>query len=203
MKRSIIAAFTAAFAMTSVLATVGLAKSGTGSSKRSGQKTQQSQQSGPPQTMAEALAAEKKEHAARDAALAEKLGVSTSDLTDAQKAIRKENLDKAVAENRLTEAQRDAIVACEPDPLTCDRSNLPAGPRGGRGGPGHAGGPGREGAPQQFASQLAAKLNLDEAKVAAALKETMPRRPKGERGQRDGQGPRGAGGPGGPPPMIG
>ncbi|MFM9126366.1 MAG: hypothetical protein ACKOTA_02140, partial [Solirubrobacterales bacterium] len=158
---------------------------------------------GPPQTMAEALAAEKKEHAARDAALAEKLGVSTSDLTDAQKAIRKENLDKAVAENRLTEAQRDAIVSCEPDPLTCDRSNLPAGPRGGRGGPGHAGGPGREGAPQQFASQLAAKLNLDEAKVAAALKETMPRRPKGERGQRDGQGPRGAGGPGGPPPMIG
>lgn len=203
MKRSIIAAFTAAFAMTAVLATVGLAKSGSGSSKRSGQKTQQSQQSGPPQTMAEALAAEKKEHAARDAALAEKLGVSTSELTDAQKAIRKENLDKAVAENRLTEAQRDAIVACEPDPLTCDRSNLPAGPRGGRGGPGHAGGPGREGGPQQFASQLAAKLNLDEAKVAAALKETMPRRPKGERGQRDGQGPRGAGGPGGPPPMIG
>ena len=203
MKRSIIAAFTAAFAMTAVLATVGLAKSGTGSSKRSGQKTQQSQQSGPPQTMAEALAAEKKERAARDAALAEKLGVSTSELTDAQKAIRKENLDKAVAENRLTEAQRDAIVACEPDPLTCDRSNLPAGPRGGRGGPGHSGGPGREGGPQQFARQLAAKLNLDEAKVAAALKETMPRRPNGERGQRDGQGPRGAGGPGGPPPMIG
>lgn len=203
MKRSIIAAFTAAFAMTAVLATVGLAKSGSGSSKRSGQKTQQSQQSGPPQTMAEALAAEKKERAARDAALAGKLGVSTAELTDAQKAIRKENLDKAVAENRLTEAQRDAIVACEPDPLTCDRSNLPAGPRGGRGGPGHAGGPGREGGPQQFASQLAAKLNLDEAKVAAALKETMPRRPKGERGQRDGQGPRGAGGPGGPPPMIG
>ena len=200
MKRSIIAAFTAAFAMTAVLATVGLAKSGTGSSKRSGQKTQQSQQSGPPQTMAEALAAEKKEHAARDAALAEKLGVSTSDLEAAQKKIRRENLDKAVADNRLTSAQRDAIVACEPDPLTCDRSNLPAGPRGGRGGPGHAGGPGREGGPQQFASQLAAKLNLDEAKVAAALKETMPRRPQGDRGQRDGRGPRGAGGP---PPMVG
>ena len=203
MKRSIIAAFIAAFAMTAVLATVGLAKSGTGSSKRSGQKTQQTQQSGPPQTMAEALAAEKKEHAARDAALAEKLGVSTSDLTAAQKKIRKENLDKAVADNKLTSAQRDAIVACEPDPLTCDRSNLPAGPRGGRGGPGHAGGPGREGGPQQFAGQLAAKLNLDEAKVAAALKETMPRRPQGDRGQRDGHGPRGGGGPGGPPPMIG
>ena len=201
MKRSIIAAFTAAFAMTAVLATVGVAKSGTGSSKRSGQKTQQAQQSGPPKTMAEALAAEKKERAAREAALAEKLGVSTSDLTDAQKAIRKENLDKAVAENRLTEAQRDAIVACEPDPLTCDRSNLPAGPHGGPGGPGHVDGAGRNGGPQEMAKQLAAKLSLDEAKVAAALKETMPKPPAGAKGQRDGHGPRGAGGPGGPPPM--
>ena len=198
MKRSIIAAFTAAFAMTAVLATVGLAKSGSGSSKRSGQKTQQTRQSGPPQTMAEALAAEKKRHDARDAALAEKLGVTTSELTEAQKAIRKENLDKAVAENRLTEAQRDAIVACEPDPLTCDRSNLPAGRPGG---PGHAGAPGKAGK-DQFAKDLAAKLNLDEAKVAAALKETMPRNGQGE-GRRGGPGPRGAGGPGGPPPMIG
>ena len=198
MKRSIIAAFTAAFAMTAVLATVGVAKSGTGSSKRSGQKTQQAQQSGPPKTMAEALAAEKKERAARDAALAEKLGVSVDDLTAAQKEIRKENLDKAVAENRLTEAQRDAIVACEPDPLTCDRSNLPAGPHGGSG---EIGMRGLGGSPQQFAKQLAAKLNLDETKVAAALKETMPKRPAGANGQRDGHGPRGAGAPGGPPPM--
>lgn len=202
MKRSLIAAFTAAFAMTAVLATVGVAKSGS-SSKRSGQRTQQAQQSGPPKTMAEALAAEKKERAARDEALAGKLGVSTSDLTDAIKAIRKENLDKAVSENRLTEAQRDAIVACEPEPLTCDRSNLPAGPRGGHGGPGHVDGAGPNGGPQQFAEQLATKLNLDEAKVAAALKETMPRRQAGGKGQRDGHGPRGAGGPGGPPPMIG
>ncbi|MFM9127944.1 MAG: hypothetical protein ACKOTA_10430 [Solirubrobacterales bacterium] len=198
MKRSIIAAFTAAFAMTAVLATVGLAKSGTGSSKRSGQKTQQSQQSGPPQTMAEALAAEKKEHAARDAALAEKLGVSTSELTSAIKELRKENLDKAVAENRLTEAQRDAIVACEPEPLTCDRSNLPAGRHGG---PGHAGAPGKAGK-DQFAKELAAKLNLDEAKVAAALRETAPRHGRGE-GRRGDHGPRGGGGPGGPPPMVG
>ena len=200
MKRSIIAAFTAAFAMTAVLATVGLAKSGNTGSKRSTQQNGQAQQSGPPKTMAEVFAAERKERADRQAALAGKLGVSSSDVEDAFKAIKKENLDKAVADNRLTSAQRDAIVACEPDPLTCDRSNLPAGPRGGRGGPGRAGGPGREGGPQQFASQLAAKLNLDEAKVAAALKETMPRRPQGDRGQRDGRGPRGAGGP---PPMIG
>ena len=182
MKRSIIAAFTAAFAMTAVLATVGIAKTGS-NSKRSGQKTQQSQQSGPPKTMAEVFAAQKKERADREAALAEKLGVSTSELTGAMKELRKENLDKAVAENRLTEAQRDAIVACEPDPLTCDRSNLPAGPRGGRGGPGHAGAPGRNGGPQEMARQLAAKLDLDEAKVAAALKETMPRRPQGDRGE--------------------
>ncbi len=197
MKRSIIAAFTAAFAMTAVLATVGVAKSGSGS-KGSGQKTQQSRQSGPPKTMAEVFAAQKKERADREAALAEKLGVSTSDVSDAFKAVRKDNLDKAVSENRLTEAQRDAIVACEPDPLTCDRSNLPAGPRGG---PGHAGAPGKAGK-DQLAKELAAKLNLDEAKVAAALKETMPRHRQGD-GRRGGPGPRGAGGPGGPPPMIG
>lgn len=198
MKRSIIAAFTAAFAMTAVLATVGVAKSGN-SSKRSSQKTEQAQQSGPPKTMAEVYAAEKKEHAARDAALAEKLGVSTSALTGAIKELRRENLDKAVSENRLTEAQRDAIVACEPDPLTCDRSNLPAGPHRG---PGHAGAPGKAGK-DQFAKDLAAKLNLDEAKVAAALKETMPQRQQRGNGQRGDHGPRGAGGPGGPPPMIG
>ena len=197
MKRSIIAAFTAAFATTAVLATVGIAKTGS-NSKRSGQKTQQSQQSGPPKTMAEVFAAQKKERADREAALAEKLGVSTSELTGAMKELRKENLDKAVAENRLTEAQRDAIVACEPEPLTCDRSNLPAGRPGG---PGHAGAPGNAGK-DQFAKDLAAKLNLDEAKVAAALKETAPRHGQGE-GRRGDHGPRGAGGPGGPPPMIG
>jgi hypothetical protein len=198
MKRSIIAAFTAAFAMTAVLATVGIAKTGSGS-KRSGQKTQQSRQSAPPKTMAEVFATQKKVRADREAALAEKLGVSTSDVSDAFKAVRRDNLDKAVSESRLTEAQRDAIVACEPDPLTCDRSNLPAGRHGG---PGRAGAPGRGRGPQQFAKDLAAKLNLDEAKVAAALKETMPRRGQGE-GRRGGHGPRGAGGPGGPPPMIG
>ena len=197
MKRSIIAAFTAAFATTAVLATVGIAKTGS-NSKRSGQKTQQSQQSGPPKTMAEVFAAQKKERADREAALAEKLGVSTSELTDAMKELRKENLDKAVAENRLTEAQRDAIVACEPEPLTCDRSNLPAGRPGG---PGHAGAPGKAGK-DQFAKDLAAKLNLDEAKVAAALKETAPRHGRGE-GRRGDRGPRGADGPGGPPSMIG
>jgi hypothetical protein len=201
MKRSIIAAFTAAFAMTAVLATVGLAKSGNTGSKRSTQQDGQVQQSGPPKTMAEVFAAERKERADRQAALAGKLGVSSSDVEDAFKAIRKENLDKAVADNRLTEAQRDAIVACEPDPLTCDRSNLPAGPRGGRGG--DAGRPGRDGGPQQLAKALAAKLGLDEAKVAAALKETMPQRPQRGDGPRGGHGPRGAGGPGGPPSMIG
>ena len=201
MKRSIIAAFTAAFAMTAVLATVGLAKSGSTGSKRSAQQNGQAQQSGPPKTMAEVFAAEKKERADRQAALAGKLGVSSSDVADAFKAIKKESLDKAVADNRLTSAQRDAIEACEPDPLTCDRSNLPAGPRGGRGG--EVGRPGPNGGPQQLAKDLAAKLNLDEAKVAAALKETMPKPPQGGRGKRGQDGARGAGGPGGPPPMIG
>ena len=52
------------------------------------------------------------------------------------------------------------------------------------------------------AKDLAAKLNLGEAKVAAALKETAPRHGQGE-GRRGDHGPRGAGGPGGPPPMVG
>lgn len=193
MKRSIVAAFTAAFAMTAVLATVGIAKSGS-SSKSSSTSSSRTEQSGPPQTMAEALADHKKEHAAREAKLADKLGVSTSALTTAQEEIRKENLDKAVTDNKLTSAQRTAILACEDEPLTCDRSNLPAGGRGGRG---ERGAGGRTGGPQQMVKQLAAKLNLDEDKVATALKETMPSRPgKGRHGP-------GAHGAGGPAPMIG
>ena len=55
--------------------------------------------------------------------------------------MKKKHLDQAVKDNKLTEAQRDAILACDKAPLTCDRSNLPA--YGFFGGPGHFGDPAR------------------------------------------------------------
>ena len=67
--------------------------------------------------------------------------------------------------NTLTQAQADAILACKAAPLTCDRSNLPAGGPGGR----HvASGTMRDGS--AFAADLAKALGIDQAKVESALK---------------------------------
>ena len=142
MKRALMAAVLSALVTAAVLATVGFgaatkissSKSKSSSSGRSAQK-----QSGPPPTMKEALAAEEKRRATRDAALAKALGVTTEKLQAAQDAVKQKNLDQAVKDNNLTADQRDAILACDKAPLTCDRSNLPA--FGFRGGFGHHGGP--------------------------------------------------------------
>jgi DNA-binding Xre family transcriptional regulator len=138
--------------------------------------------------------------AAQDKKLADALGVSTSELKAAQEKLRKDKLDAEVKANRLTQAQADAIVACEAAPLTCDRSNLPAGGPGGR----HGGKHGAKGARGTFAADLAKALGIDQAKVEQALKDTRPERPTQGgmpgRGGHDGpHGPGGHGGPGGPP----
>ncbi|MSX02115.1 MAG: hypothetical protein F2813_03030 [Actinobacteria bacterium] len=195
MKRSLISAFVAAMAMTAVLATVGIGATNKKAQSPAKGKTTSSQSqavTGPPPTMAEELAKHKAEKTARQAKLATELGVSAGDLSDAIDAVKSDKLDADVAANKLTSAQRSAIIACESAPLTCDRSDLPA---GGPGRGGQRGGP--EGGPAAMASALAAKLNLPEAQVAAALKKVMPKPGEGHgpRGQR------GPGGPGGPGPM--
>lgn len=192
MKRSLLTAFVAAMAMTAVLATVGFGATKKSNKPSKGKTTsaQTQTQTGPPPTMAEEFAKHEAEKTARQAALATELGVSAKQVSDAFDAVKSDKLDAAVAANKLTAAQRTAIIACEGAELTCDRSNLPAGGPGGPGGRGHRGGP--EGGPAALASALAAKLNLPEATVLAALKKTQPARPAGEQ-----HGPRGHGGPAG------
>lgn len=178
MKRALLAAVLAALATGAALATVGFGASSDSKSSRS------STGSGPPPTMKQAFAAGEKNRAARQAELADAIGVSTGKLQAALDELRRERLDADVAANRLTAAQRAAILACEDEPLTCDRSNLPAGhPRGHRGErPSKAG----------IAALLAKKLGVSEQKVKSALADAMP-----SRGGRDGggRGP-GMGGPG-------
>jgi hypothetical protein len=82
--------------------------------------------------MAQALKDRQTERDKHEAAIAKRLSVSAGDLSTAIEKARQAQLDKAVADKKLTAAQRDAIVACQADPLKCDRSNLPAhGPRRG------------------------------------------------------------------------
>jgi hypothetical protein len=195
MKRSLLTAFVAAMAMTAVLATVGFGATKK-SNKTSSGKTNSAQAqtpTGPPPTMSEMLAKRSAEKTAHQAALAAELGVTAKQLSDAMDSVKSDKLDAAVAANKLTAAERTAIIACESAPLTCDRSDLPAGGPGGPGERGHRGGP--DGGPAAIASALAAKLNLPEATVVAALKKTRPARPAGD--QRGPGGPRGQAGPAG------
>ena len=192
MKRSLLTAFVAAMARTAVLATVGFGatKKSNKTSKGKTNSAQTQTLTGPPPTMSEMLAKRTAEKTAHQAALAAELGVTDKQLSDAIDSAKADKLDADVAANKLTAAQRTAITACEGAELTCDRSNLPAGGPGGPGERGHRGGP--EGGREAMASALAAKLNLPEATVTAALKKTKPARPAGEQ-----HGPRGHGGPAG------
>ena len=191
MKRALLSAVLAALATAAVLATIGFGASSKSGKARSTQDQQSSQtQSGPPPTMKEALAKMQAQRDAQQKKLADAIGVSTSDLQAAMDKLKKERLDAQVKANQLTQAQEDAILACEKAPLTCDRSNLPAGGPRGRG---H----GKDGmGSSTFAKDLAAALGVDEAKVTKALQSTRPARPQGD-GFGRGHGPRGPmGGPG-------
>jgi hypothetical protein len=192
MKRALIAAVLSALATAAVLATIGFGaanKSSSGTSKKSSKGQSSQTSSGPPPTMKEALADAEKRRAAQQEKLAKALGVSVDKLQSALDSIKKEQLDEAVKDNKLTEAQRDAILACDKAPLTCDRSNLPAygfGP-----GFGHFGGPGLKGfhrfrggplAGSDFVKELASELGISEDKVTSALRSVRPALP--ERGLR-------------------
>jgi len=214
MKRALTAAVLSALATAAVLATVGFGaaekSSTTKKSSAKGKSSQTTTATKPPPTMKEALAAEEKRRAANQEKLAKSLGVSVDKLQSALDAVKKKNLDQAVKDIRLTAEQRDAILACDKAPLTCDRSNLPA--YGFGGGPGHFGGPGGpvpggrllrrfRGGPagsDSFVKDLAAELGISEDKVTSALNANRPSGP--ERGfRRDGHGP--GHGFGGPPPL--
>ncbi len=194
MKRALVAAMLSALATGAVLATVGFGADSTATtSKKKSSKSAQTTQSGPPKTMKQVYDEMETLRAAQQKKLAEALGVSTADLKAAQDKLKKERLAAEVKANRLTQTQADAITACEAAPLTCDRSNLPAGGHGGR----HGGG--MKGDRGTFAADLAKALGIDTAKVEKALQDTRPARPT-QGGMPGGHGGgRGHGGPGGPP----
>lgn len=200
MKRALVAAMLSALATGAVLATVGFGANSTATTaKKQSSRSAQTTQSGPPKTMKQVYDEMQTQRAAQDKKLADALGVSTADLKAAQDKLKADRLAAEVKANRLTQAQADAIKACEAAPLTCDRSDMPAGGPGGRHG-GHGGPKGDRGT---FAADLAKALGLETAKVQSALESTRPARPTSGgmpgRGDHDGHGHRGPGGPGGPP----
>lgn len=118
----------------------------------------------PPVTMGAKLAQRQDRVAARQAELAQRLGVTADQLESANGALLKRNLDVRVAAGRLTVAERSAILACRAAPLTCDRTNLPARKAAKR--------KRKDVAKRQAkrAAALAGQLSLDQQKVLAALK---------------------------------
>ena len=219
MKRALVAAIAAALTTAAVLSASGLgattsrkAKSRTHHAHRAGATGATgatgpwgAKPTGPPPTMAQALATEQKQRDAQDQKLADALGVSVDKLHSAFDAVEAKHLADSVKNNQLTQAQADAIKACKKAPLTCDRSNMPAfGGHDGMGGPmGMHRGPGAHG---DDLTALATELGVSTDKLKTALQANRPQGPRfggpGDHGGPDGDGPHG-GGPGGPPPGFG
>jgi hypothetical protein len=204
MRKSIITAVVACLLGALSVGALGSAATNKKSSSKKAKTTRTTTTpSGPPPTLKEEQA---KRDAQRDAQLkkvADALSVSLADLQSALKGVHEDQLDADVKANRLTQAQADAIKACDAAPLTCDRSNLPA--FGGRGGPGHEGGHGKD--RDTFYAAVAKKLGKDTAAVKKAFEANKPARGEGPGGRGHGgpggpggRGHGGPGGPGGPPP---
>lgn len=185
MKRSILLSLVACLLGAFTVGAIGTAAT----SKKRSTRTTTTTASGPPPTLKEAHAEREAERDARLKKVADALSVSLADLKSALTGVRNDQLDADVKANRLTQAQADAIKACDAEPLTCDRSNLPAyGHRGG-------GAPGKD--RDAFYEAVAKKLGKETADVKKAFQDNMPTR--GKRHGRGGPG-FGHGGPGGPPP---
>jgi hypothetical protein len=184
MKKVLIAAVASALATVGVVAATGVAGSGDTKKKTS-----------PPPTMSQAFKDMQKQRDDVLARVAKRLDISPEKLKGALENVGKAKLNEAVDSGRLTAAERDAILACQDAPLTCDRSNLPA--FGGRGfHPGQRGQGRAKG--QDFLADLAKELDIDAAKIRAAFKAERPKFGRGGRGFGPG-GPHGfRGGPGGP-----
>src|SRR4051812_15681696 len=196
MKKVLIAAVASSLATGAVIATTGIA--GSSDTKKTS----------PPPTMEQAMKDMQKKQDEVLGRVAKRLDISTDKLKAAIDKVEKAKLDEAVDSGKLTDAERDAILACKDDPLKCDRSNLPA--FGGPGGPGFRhrgpGGPRlhteRGAKRQDFFEDLAKELDIPAAKVKAAFRAERPKFRRGERGFRT-DGPRGFHGPGGGPPPPG
>jgi hypothetical protein len=201
MKKVLIAAVASSLVTGAVIAATGIAGSGDTKKKTS-----------PPPTMAQALKDMQKQRDDHLSKVAKRLDISTEKLKDAIDKVRKADLDAAVTAGRLTDAERDAILACQDDPLKCDRSNLPA-----FGGRGFHHGPRGEGRAkrQDFLANVAKELDIDADKVRAAFQAERPRfrhdgpgRFFGPGGPRRGfhgpppGGPDGDGGPGAPGSFV-
>lgn len=205
MRRTVITAVVACLLGAATVGAVGTAATKKSSKPRQSTTQTTTTPSGPPPTLKEQLA---KREAARDAHLgkvADDLKVSLADLKAALEGVRDDELAAAVKDDRLTQAQADAIKACADAPLTCDRSNLPA--FGFRHGPG-PGMLGKRGDRDAFFAAVAKKLGKTTAEVKKAFQDNRPAggpgRFRGGHGPMGrGHGPRGfrhgAGGPGMPP----
>ncbi|MEO6397755.1 MAG: hypothetical protein ABIP13_04755 [Tepidiformaceae bacterium] len=104
------------------------------------------------------------EHAAYITALASKLGISESQLTAAFKSVQLDQVAKALADGKITQAQADEMTT---------RINSGDAPIFGFGGPGHPGGGPRDGGPggaHVDAAALATFLGLDEATLQTDLR---------------------------------
>ena len=123
MKRALVAAIAAALTTAAVLSASGLgattsrkAKSRTHHAHRAGATGATgawgAKPTGPPPTMAKALADMQKQRDAQDAKLADALGVSVDKLHAAFDAVEAKHLADAVKNNQLTQAQADATKAC-------------------------------------------------------------------------------------------
>jgi hypothetical protein len=206
MRRTVITALVACLLGAATVGAVGSAA--TSKKKSSTRKAQTAQTtttpSGPPPTLKEDQATRDAARAASQKKIADALSVSAADLQAALDGVRDDQLAADVTANRLTQAEADAIKACAAAPLTCDRSNLPA---GGPGGDRHGGGkPGDD--DTAFYDAVAKKLNKSSADVKKAFEANRPVRPAGGPGDHDGPGhghggPDGPDGPGGPGPGTG
>ena len=217
MKRALVAAIAAALTTAAVLSASGFGATPTKQAKARhhhathAQTTgatgatgaQGAKPTGPPPTMAQAYAEMQKQRDAQDKKLADALGVSIDKLHSAFDSVQAKRLADGVKNNRLTQAQADAITACKKAPLTCDRSNLPA--FGGHGFGGHEGmrggpdGPGGRDDQATGLTDLATALGVSVDKLKAALQANHPQGPGfggHGGGGPDSDGPRG-GGPGG------
>jgi hypothetical protein len=119
----------------------------------------------PPQTMGQRQARQD----ARRAELAQRLGVTADQLQAANTALLKDRLDKRVTKGTLTADERTAILACRAAPLTCDRTNVPAGRAKHLRKAKHNRRISASTRMNRRATALATELHLDRAKVLSAL----------------------------------
>lgn len=99
--------------------------------------------------------------------LADRLEVSDRDLRRALRGVKRRTLERAVARGTITDAQRDAVLACRADRVTCDRTTV----RAARRALARDARPGALAArKQELAEDLGAELGREPASVLTAIR---------------------------------